>query len=406
MDYEINFELRDATGWSKEFTSLRSLVKFIKNEHDFWTEVHEELNQNYINNNGNYLNFYRNFETVLQVLEPLLVSKEQSFEQLNQGFNIVSQHLVHMSSVWLYSKQPLTQQYIKILNSYDKEGKIAQAFLEYVLNKNTSNVTNQKYFEGYLLAYEFLNQNIELIRRRDSEKKSLTQIRNNFTNTQDSLIKEVEEFKSEYKYWEDQTKIDVGRLYKVQKYLGERKLRAQTSDFQTHLQVWNEKIIELESTYEEKLKLQGPAKYWRDAATRYEKNGMNWTRAIVFFVILGVIIFYSLLSQWFNGKPMPLQLSSLQGAILFASLAAIFTYLMKILSKMAFSSFHLMRDAQEREQLTYLYLALTHESEIDKSSRDIVLQSLFSRSETGLLAKETGPTMPTISEILPRTSRT
>ena len=79
---------------------------------------------------------------------------------------------------------------------------------------------------------------------------------------------------------------------------------------------------------------------------------------------------------------------------------------MKVLSKMTFSSFHLMRDAQEREQLTYLYLALTHESEIDKSSRDIVLQSLFSRSETGLLVKENGPTMPTISEILPRAGKT
>ena len=31
---------------------------------------------------------------------------------------------------------------------------------------------------------------------------------------------------------------------------------------------------------------------------------------------------------------------------------------------------------------------------MDKESRDIVLQALFSRSETGLLAQEHGPTMP------------
>jgi hypothetical protein len=53
-----------------------------------------------------------------------------------------------------------------------------------------------------------------------------------------------------------------------------------------------------------------------------------------------------------------------------------------------------MRDAQEREQLTYLYLSLTDEAAIDKESRHIVLQALFSRSETGLLAQEHGPTMP------------
>lgn len=48
----------------------------------------------------------------------------------------------------------------------------------------------------------------------------------------------------------------------------------------------------------------------------------------------------------------------------------------------------------KREQLTYLYLSLTNESVIDEKSREIVLQALFSRTETGLLNNEHGPTMP------------
>lgn len=64
-----------------------------------------------------------------------------------------------------------------------------------------------------------------------------------------------------------------------------------------------------------------------------------------------------------------------------------------------------MRDAEEREQLTYLYLSLISDQEIDENSRDIVLQALFSRSETGLLTTETGPTMPSVGEILRTTSK-
>lgn len=404
MDYEINFELADVSGFKQEFRSLKSLLRFIKKEYEIWVGIHRELSDKNLNSNGNYLNFYRNFEPAIQVIESVLSDKQTHDYQVQPTIEHVSQYLVNMKSSWLYSGHALTHQYLEILRNF--ESTTAAAFLDYILNKHTNNVSHQQHFQGYLLAYEFLNQNSEIIKRRESEKRSLNQIRRNFVETQDNLIQEVEEFKIRYEEWEYNKKRHVDQLYRVQKYLGERRLKKQVQDFDLQLQNWKDQILDLESTYNEKLKLQGPAKYWKDAAKRYEKHRMNWARAIVLFVILGVVIFYSLLSQWFSGEKLPLQLSSLQGAILFASLAAMFTYLMKVLSKMAFSSFHLMIDAQEREQLTYLYLALTHESEIDKTSRDIVLQSLFSRSETGLLAKETGPTMPTITEMMPKMNKT
>ena len=73
---------------------------------------------------------------------------------------------------------------------------------------------------------------------------------------------------------------------------------------------------------------------------------------------------------------------------------AAFAFLARTLSRLTFSSFHLMRDAQERTQLTYVYLSLINEDKIDKSSRDIVLQALFSHTETGLLSGDSAPTMP------------
>lgn len=62
---------------------------------------------------------------------------------------------------------------------------------------------------------------------------------------------------------------------------------------------------------------------------------------------------------------------------------------------MAFSSFHLGRDAKEREQLTLVYLALSKGGDVTKHERELVINSIFSRSDTGLIKSE-----KTQSEIL------
>jgi hypothetical protein len=67
----------------------------------------------------------------------------------------------------------------------------------------------------------------------------------------------------------------------------------------------------------------------------------------------------------------------------------------QLLAKLTFSSFHLSRDAEEREQLTHFYLALKKDTAIEPEERQLILQSLFSRADTGLLKDDSSPTMPT-----------
>lgn len=59
-----------------------------------------------------------------------------------------------------------------------------------------------------------------------------------------------------------------------------------------------------------------------------------------------------------------------------------------------FSSYHLARDAEERHTLTYFYLALLKDSAAKEEDKNLILQALFSRVETGLLKDDSGPTMP------------
>ena len=122
--------------------------------------------------------------------------------------------------------------------------------------------------------------------------------------------------------------------------------------------------------------------------------------SLIMSVLLGIVYFSGFFSDWLKGQDVGIHLNTIQGIVIFGTILAVYAFLVRTLSRLTFSSFHLMRDAEEREQLTYLYLSLVNDKKLDENSRDIVLQALFSRSETGLLVSESGPTMPGVGEII------
>ncbi|MCB5359279.1 MULTISPECIES: DUF6161 domain-containing protein [Vibrio] len=340
-------------------------------------------------NSFSYLNtLTTNIENWLDELEQLDDNAlQQKLNQLRQNvYAPLQQH-------WLWSGHPSVQPYIQCFLEHNPN--VAKAFIDLVIrNKVTMNQNNIDAFNGALLGYEFLNQASDITRRRNGEKVSLGHLRNAFADSKDELFSEVSELKIDFREWESETKASSTKLHRVNKKLNARTIRKQNKSFDGHLHTWTETISELENTYEEKLRLKKPAEYWKTAAEKYRTQGF------IAAILLGVICLIALMvgidffKGWLTAQELKLKLNTLQGAILFGSIAAVFTFIVRVLAKVTFSSFHLMRDAEEREQLTYLYLSLTHESEIDKESRDIVLQALFSRSETGLLSQEQGPKMP------------
>lgn len=96
----------------------------------------------------------------------------------------------------------------------------------------------------------------------------------------------------------------------------------------------------------------------------------------------------------------------LKGTILFAIFLSVIVYIIRLFVKFSISSIHLARDAHERLQLTYVYLALSKEGEkISTQDRQIFLQAILSRADTGLLKGERKPEMPgVISKLFKDTS--
>lgn len=159
---------------------------------------------------------------------------------------------------------------------------------------------------------------------------------------------------------------------------------------------------ELETLYEEKLKLQAPAEYWNEMDRQYNKSGCIWLGVSVGFtlLIIGALILvlkhlpnlFSVDSHWID---------VFKNYAILTVITSIAVYILRLLVKMAVSSFHLSRDAKERNKLTYFYLALIEKNAVTEKERAIILNSLFSRADTGLLKGDSSPTMSgNVSELV------
>ena len=86
--------------------------------------------------------------------------------------------------------------------------------------------------------------------------------------------------------------------------------------------------------------------------------------------------------------------SAIRWSIVFITFVSFLAYGVRTFAELMFSAYHLTRDAEEREQLAYVYLALKKEKNIDETERHLIMQSLFSRADSGLLKDDSTPSMP------------
>lgn len=182
------------------------------------------------------------------------------------------------------------------------------------------------------------------------------------------------------------------------------------------------RLDDIEGLYEEKLKLEAPAKYWADRAKGLFRAGIGWALASAGTVAIGAWVLWefflsfdqsvelmkvaaeaagaadkdvkSVLITYFSSA------QNLKSMIAFTVIVSAILFLLRTFIKLSLSAFHLSLDAKEREQLSYMYLSLIQTGQnlktdlIKEKDREIILQALFSRADTGLLKGDSSPTMP------------
>jgi len=256
------------------------------------------------------------------------------------------------------------------------------------LTQESINVSEKEAFIGSLYAYEFLHKDNNLISiSRKSEGKSYAKLRNQF----DDYLKRTEPVVSDYinktsEKYEEHTK-EINKLIESNKKLYEEWHKEKIKKYE-----------ELERIYNEKLKFEAPANYWKERAKKLKKQG---------WIAIGLILLLVGISSWSLGKilwttPEQIYISwfgndksaAIRWSIIYVTLISFIAYGIRALTKFMFSSFHLAQDSEERYTLTFFYLALNKDTTVDDSERRLIIQSLFSRAETGLLKDDSTPTMP------------
>ena len=154
------------------------------------------------------------------------------------------------------------------------------------------------------------------------------------------------------------------------------------------------RIEDLENLYADKLRLEKPAEYWQKMYQVYQKKGNIWmwtSSVIAIILVISLALFVAFMPNFINENSYWFDI--IKNSAVLSIIAGIGLYVLRMCFKMAMSSYHLSRDAKEREQLSYFYLALVHEKAITDKERALIVNSLFSRSDTGLLKGESTPTM-------------
>jgi hypothetical protein len=203
-----------------------------------------------------------------------------------------------------------------------------------------------------------------------------------------SLTEQVEQ-------WKAATQTQLAALLTEHKELFEREHQEQTSKFQQEQADQSKRMKELEALYLEKLRLNEPAKYWGELQVEYQRQGLWWIGAAIAIAMLGIgwltHFVYKPPEIWNSAS---FTLSGVKGALLIGAAISAILYILNLVIKIATSSYHLSRDARERQQLTHVFLALIKDNAIEPKDREIVLSALFSRSDTGLLKGDAAPAFP------------
>ena len=335
-------KLTDAAGKEFEFAERGQLLEFLEKESRFWANAKSQMKDLDDNEIHKFVNSSdTRFKPCISEIESR-INRGRSGKLPDNTRDILQNHL---GDLWLWSRHDYTSSFIKINNALGERA--ADDFIRITI------------------SFGHLNNRFDAFNR---EHKSWTiEIKQNWNGFLDKSSNEQSD-----------------------------QLKKHKDEYCEFLSDSKGALDDLKQKYEKDLRYSPSVIHWQNAAKKYEDQGKKWADGLFGTLAAGLLGFAILFNTWLEGRKIGVDLDTVQGVILFGTVLATFAFLVRILSRLTFSSYHLMRDAGERELLTYLYLSLINEKKIDESSRNIILQALFSRTESGLLAGDSSPTMPNL----------
>lgn len=376
--------------FQQHFKGYSSIYKFVLQQIKGWEKIGKTVPAEIGTSKIHFDNLKNEMASIAQ-------HHHANLSYLNSYWDQLRRKIEDTRTIFTY-ESPETDFLITTYENYPKAFPGALSFITDSLNLNSG----KDNLIGILLAYEFtIKDDTHIAERKNIERSSIKKIRGNFYDylkeSQTQLVEHLNEANKASK--EYSSNIDL--LKEEKEKLFSDWFEESGQDFKTLIENSEKSIEDLNNTYTQLLKLQAPADYWKQRAVNLNKEGwraLNWLIGLVAFSCLTL---YFLL--WLTPEGMLLSFikgdaSALKWSIIYITFISFLAFGIRALNKVAFSSFHLSRDAEEREQLTYVYLAMIKDASVDDKDRHLIMQSLFSRADTGLLKDDSSPTMPGIAD--------
>ncbi|PTX63081.1 hypothetical protein C8N46_102484 [Kordia periserrulae] len=359
-----SFFFRQYKGWEKE----SELNEYLETSKLYFGEAVRLIN-NHINKliNDRGFSIYENYD---------FPRNEINFLEKNTDNN-----------KYIFTYDASETEFIMRINKKD-EDKLIKAVNLFAGKKITVDYSTDFFFIQEI--FEFQRNEDELIKRSEAEKISLEKVREEF----EELVKKAE---NKLLNFEGHSTEKFQTWFSDERRAYKDWISQTQKSFEEFDKKSKQTITDKEELYDKILQLKAPIKYWEERAEKLRAEGEKWMYwligcSVVATVLLTVVLFFisnGTLKEMFEKTGLAIRWS-----IVFITLISFLAYGIRTFTRLMFSTYHLARDAEERKQLTYVYLALKEDKNIDEKERHLVLQSLFSRSDSGLLKSDTSPTMP------------
>lgn len=361
-------------GSKKKFDTLDEFEIFINTEVEFWKSF----------TSGALSGIRQLFIQIKNVIEQSKNSAENEKAFLNTIENAIA---ITKDQKRFISSQTKIGQFLA--RQYRINYIRADVVYNLLIQKQTSiNSNDFQSLSGAMAVYDFL---IGETTRTDTENQTFDQVRAQcqkiITDIQFSYSKQESELLSLHRRLSQEVEDSRKKI--------SENIDTHNKKFTDHHAQWTGMVASLEKQYGELMKLKKPAEYWNQLYEDYKKDGKKWgvwAGSVSGLFLIAMILLLYFFPEWMKGSEWTKD--HVKGVVIFALIVSVFTYLINYFVRLSISSFHLSKDAKERYQLTYVYLAMISENNIDNKDREIVLQSLFSRADTGLLKNDGAPTMP------------
>ena len=399
--YVINYNHQN-----EEYT-FDELERISKSNFEYWNSVSREgYSQEWENLNRN----------ITKVREYLSTIEELELESiLNYFYSNLSSNREKKEDIYLYKismSSPIDRDtefgeiknfvsfYTQYLTNY-----IAEAVRKFIrLSKNMHEVGNcftSTYQYNFYPALYLLKQNFSDLKesKDDFETNIVLPIKNKLQEISDN---------SDEQYKEITTFIET-KHNEIQQQFDEKSI--ELKEFQNSINIWQEekkaRFTDLEETYKNKLSIEAPEILWYNRSKEYREKAKYWTWVLIVSALALVGSLTGLVMVIHDYSLDTIQeIPFISKSFILVSIISFFVYIIRVLIKIVMSNHHLATEYEQKAALTRFYQALTYAgTDIAQEERIIIIHSLFSKSETGLVKTDSSNDVDALLSVLSKNVR-